>query len=423
VLSDEQLMGLMNRAISNAGQGSGRVADTRDLRTRLAARPETSTPAAVEPAECGAFRAHTAPTAPADLRMHFAAGVLSLTGAWSREAVAFLLARSAPRTEVIAADFAYSEEQSGKCATFLQAGVPDAEPSTVRVFPVSEVGERAYATVVVPPDTAGARQATVSLQVLVGNISFGLARQAAATASDDELRAALQPLLRLAKELAAAAAAALPTEPAPGATTAAASAAPTAGTPGNAPLRTPQQRAGLLQGVTGPHGDAARVLKADYVPTGAAPEPPAEACTFDDPAYLATLGGAPRVAAEFSGTSNDPERIGLRLIGVAGSAAGSFDDRAAALGSCGLLQEKVPGAGTRPWTSVVHLQVSTGGQAGYALAYLLPDGTGVRHVLVGARKNGLCVEAETAARSDSGVQQAADGLAATVNKVLAKVGS
>lgn len=204
-------MALMDRAINSAYKGTGRVAKTGDLRTRLQERPEAAAPPAVEPAECGAFRPRSSPTGPADLDMNFAAGVLTLTGEWSRDAVAFVLARSAPRDDVVGADFAYTDEQSRRCSTFLQADHPDASPSTVRLFSVPAVGERAYATVVLPPATGGTPPAgaTVALQALLGNVSFGLSRQApaGAAASDDELATVIAPLVRLARKLVVEAAA------------------------------------------------------------------------------------------------------------------------------------------------------------------------------------------------------------------------
>lgn len=213
VFSDEELMALMDRAINSAEKGTGRVAKTGDLRARLQDRPNSATLPAVEPAECGAFRPRSSPTGPADLDMNFAAGVLTLTGEWSRDSVAFVLARSGPRDDVLAADFAYTEEQSSRCSTFVQAGQPDASPSTVLLFAVPAVGEKAYATVVLPQETPGTPHAgsTVALQALLGNVSFGLSREAppGTYASADEYAIVLQPLVRLAKKLVAETAASL----------------------------------------------------------------------------------------------------------------------------------------------------------------------------------------------------------------------
>lgn len=211
-------MALMDRAINSAYKGTGRVAKTGDLRARLQERPEAAVLPAVEPAECAAFRPRSSPTGPADLDMNFAAGVLTLTGEWSRDAVAFVLARSAPRNDVVGADFAYTDEQSNRCATFLQATATDASPSTVRLFSVPGVGEKAYATVVLPPATGGTPPgATVALQALLGNVSFGLSRQAPAgtSATEGELATSLEPLVRLAKKLVAETAAGLAPVPVP----------------------------------------------------------------------------------------------------------------------------------------------------------------------------------------------------------------
>jgi len=432
-------MALVDRAINGAQQGTGRVSKTADLRSRLQGRPEPADRAAVEPGECGVFRPRSAPTSRADLDMNFAAGVLTLTGAWSRETVAFVLARSAPRDAVVAADFAYAEEQALACAAFRQLP-PDAPPTTVRLQSVPELGERAYATVSSPQSTPGTPPAarTVSLQVLKGTVSFGLSRQAPPSASDDELTSALTPLVHLAQKLVAEYAAGSPAASPPASPTPSPPASsttsppPTSGTPGPTASRpapqhqTPEQLARLLQGITGPSGSPAQVLEGRYAPTAPAvtPGPSAQSCTYDDAAYLASLGGAATVVAEIPGTGQALDQISLRLISLPTLPpdASAFDRRAADLGSCTSVQEQVAGGAPRTWSPLKHPTVDTSGQTGYAVVYMLPDGTGIRHVLVGARKGSLCVETETKTLSDSAVQQAADGLAATINKVMARVG-
>lgn len=440
VLSDEELMALVDRAINGAQQGTGRVSKTADLRSRLQGRPEPADRAAAQPGECGVFRPRSAPTSRADLDMNFAAGVLTLTGAWSRETVAFVLARSAPRDAVVAADFAYAEEQAVACADFRQLS-QDAPPTTVRLRSVPELGERAYATVSSPQSTPGTPPAarTVSLQVLKGTVSFGLSRQAPPSASADELTSALSPLVQLAQKLVAEYAADSPAaSPPPASPTAGAPSSPTPSppsasqTPGPTASRpvphhqTPEQLAGLLQGITGPSGSPAQVLEGRYAPTAPAvpPGPSAQSCTYDDAAYLASFGGAATVVAEIPGTGQALDQISLRLISLPTPPpdASAFDRRAADLGSCTSVQEQVPGGAPRTWSPLKHPTVDTSGQTGYAVVYMLPDGTGIRHVLVGARKGNLCVETETKTLSDSAVQQAADGLAATINKVMARVG-
>lgn len=410
VLSDEELMALMDRAINGSQQGAGRVSKSADLRTRLQERPAPTQGPAVEPGECGVFRPHSAPTSSADLDLNFAAGVLTLTGSWSREAVAFVLARSAPRDTVVAADFAYADEQAATCASFRQAS-PDSPPTNVRLLTVPELGERAYAMVSSPAASADTPPAagTVSLQVLKGTVSLGLSRQVPANPSDDELQSALAPLLELARKLVR--------ELAGG------SSAPA---PPASALQSPEQLARLLQGITGPNGSPAQVLEGRYTPTSPATpaDPAAPHCIYDDAAYLASLGGAATVVAEIPGTGEAPDQISLRLIGLPASSpdGSAFDRRAADLAGCTTVQEQLPSAGSRTWSPLKHPTVDTGGQTGYAVVYMLPDGTGVRHVLVGARKGRLCVETETKTLSDSSVQQAADGLAATINKVMARVG-
>ena len=130
------------------------------------------------------------------------------------------------------------------------------------------------------------------------------------------------------------------------------------------------------------------------------------------------------MVAEIPGTGQALDQISLRLISLPTLPpdASAFDRRAADLGSCTSIQEQVAGGAPRTWSPLKHPTVDTSGQTGYAVVYMLPDGTGIRHVLVGARKGSLCVETETKTLSDSAVQQAADGLAATINKVMARVG-
>ena len=425
-------MTLMDRAIDAARQGAGRVSKTADLRARLQGQPEPADRPAAEPGECGVFQPRSSPEGSADLAMNFAAGVLSLTGAWSRDAVAFVLARSAPRRDVVAADFAYTDKQAANCATFRQAPAAGAPPSMVRLQTVPGLGERAYVTVSSPPATPGTPPgaATISLQVLQGTVSIGLRRLAPAPISEAELQAVLAPLAALARPLAqtlAQASGADASAATPAATPPATPPAkmPTPGQP--AAQQTPEQLARLLQGITGPDGVPARVLAQRYAATApeTPPEPATPGCTYDDAAYLASLGGAATVVAEIPSATREPNQISLRLISLPPSSSGPqpFDRRAADLLACSTVLERLPEGGTRTWSSVRHPTVDTSGPAGYAVVYVLADGTGVLHVRVGARKGSLCVESETTARSDSAVQQAANGLAATINKVMAKVGS
>lgn len=422
-LSDEELMGLMDRAIKGAPQNTGRVAQTADLRARLRNEPAPADLTVVEPGECGVFRPRSSPTSNADLEMNFAAGVLTLTGSWTREALAFVLARSAPLNDVVATDFKYPEELPGKCATFRQTA-PHAPPVTVRLLPVHSLGEKAYAVYLRPPATTGTPPAagTVALQVLAGTVSFGLSRQAPTITSDEDVESALAPLLRLAEKLVAEAhggrhPATAPATPTPPRQTP----LPQAQVP---PRQTPEQLATLLQGITGPHGSPAQVLQRRYAPPPPAAPPPADspACVYDDAAYLASLAGAATVVAEIPGAGQQRARTSLRLASLP-SAPGPipFDRRAADLGRCTSMQELLPQAGTRAWLALEHPAVDTSGPVGYAVVYTLPDGAGVRHVMVGARKGTLCIEAETTAPADDSAQSAADRLAALINKVMAKV--
>ncbi len=277
---------------------------------------------------------------------------------------------------------------------------PDAPPTTVRLQSVPELGERAYATVSSPQSAPGTPPAapTVSLQVLKGTVSFGLSRQA----PPQRLRrrthvrpdapgpigpktgrgvcrglprgfpAAGQPDGRRAIEPDA--------QPAVGVT----DTGPTASRP--APQhQTPEQLARLLQGITGPSGSPAHVLEGRYAPTAPAapPGPSAQSCTYDDAAYLASLGGAATLVAEIPGTGQAPDQISLRLISLPALPpdASAFDRRAADLGSCTSVQERVPGGAPRTWSPLKHPTVDTSGQTGYAVVYMLPDGTDIRHVL------------------------------------------
>lgn len=417
VLSDEELMTLVDRAINGGQEGTGRVSRSSDLRARLQGQPESADKPAVEPGECGVFRPHSSPTSGPDLAMHFAAGVLTLTGAWSREALAFVFARSAPRSDVLAADFSYTDELAQRCSTFRQTA--GNEPtSTVRLLTMPAVGEKAYATVLSTPATAGTSPggATVALQVLQGTLTIGLSRQAATAGSDAELRTALEPLVLLAQKLIEQIASG--TAP---------SAAPPAGPPASpqaAEQRTPQQLARLLQGVTGPSGRPAQVLEGRYTRPGPATAPAAPGCIYDDAAYLASFSGAATVVAEIAGGPQSLDRISVRLVSLPPRPAGPspFDSRAADLSHCSSIRERLPVGGSRTWTAIKHPIVNTSGEAGYAVVYVIPDGTGIRHIQVGARKGRLCVEMETKTLSQAAVLQAARGLAATINKVMARVG-
>ncbi|MET3812114.1 hypothetical protein ABIB14_003244 [Arthrobacter sp. UYEF3] len=117
--------------------------------------------------------------------------LMALTGAWTRDAVALVLARSAPRVDVAAADSAYTEEQSGRCLTFVQAATPEHSPGGSHDCLAGPAGQRLVRAG--PQAPAGA----------------------SASASADEFATVPRPLVRLAKKLVAETSASLRPGPAP----------------------------------------------------------------------------------------------------------------------------------------------------------------------------------------------------------------
>jgi hypothetical protein len=152
----------------------GRGEDTAQVRKSYATMPSPPPPSVMrpaEPTECGAFHAPWQHEAQLDPSMGFALGEVFNAGPRHTATILFDV-RSAPREALADADFDYTPELMGRCATFEQTlwSPHGAEKWTIRVLPGPDIGEKSYVT----ESAVGAAQVGVGLRVLAGTVSLDL---------------------------------------------------------------------------------------------------------------------------------------------------------------------------------------------------------------------------------------------------------
>lgn len=401
VFSDEQLMAVLATVDDGDGRTVLPMMSSSDLRIAFEdtnAFPELPT---ARPVECEAFQPDMILTRPITLTMQFAAGTLPPSAPSATDATMILLT-SAPGTELVAADFSYTEDQVRGCAAFTLRSPDGSYVRNARLLDAPTVGDRSYATVVtggLQPDDV-----TVGMQVLTGTVSIGLGRMVAA--ADAEATAAN--LAALAQRIVDTVSEGAPT-------------VPTA--PPNA--FTPEQLAGILDGVTGPGGRVLDVAGGSTLPpsTGTPVPTPTrtpEECAYDQVSYLASYAGASTADGDIPGEGKS-DMITVRVTSLPSSATTPypFDAKVALFRDCTSVEGTLAGAVTRTW-KLTKLDVETDGEASYAVAYRIDNpGVGEWSVLVGARNGSISVETETQTLSESDLPQAAAGLAAVIDQVLA----
>ena len=400
VFSDEQLMAVLATVDDGAGNTVMPMMSSGDLRIafdHINAFPELPT---ATPEECAAFQPDMILTREATLTMQFAAGTLPPSAPSATDTTMILLT-SAPGSELVAADFSYTEDQVRACSVFTLSSAEGSYIRHARLLEVPAVGDRSYATVVtggLQPDDV-----TVGMQVLTGTVSIGLGRMVAAADAD----ATAASLAELAQRIVDAVREGAPTVPAP---------------PPNA--FTPEQLAGILDGVTGPSGQVLDVTGGSTLPPSAAtpmPTPAPEECVYDQVSYLDSYAGASTADGEVPGEGK-LDTITVRVSSLPSSATTPypFDAKVALFRECTSVEGTLAGAVTRTW-ELTKLDVQTDGDASYAVAYPVynPGGGSEWAVMVGARNGSLSVETETGALSESSLPQAAAGLAAVIDQVLA----
>ena len=398
VFSDEQLMAVLAAVDDGAGNAVMPMKSSGDLRIafeHIDAFPALPT---ATPVECGAFQPDMILSRAATLTMQFAAGALPPSDPSATDTTMILLT-SAPSSDLVAADFAYTEDQVRACAAFTLSSPDGSYIRDARLLTVPAVGDRSYATVVtggLQPDDV-----TVGMQVLTGTVSIGLGRMVAA--ADADATAAI--LAELARRIVDTVREGAPTVPA---------------APPNA--FTPEQLAGILDGVTGPSGQVLDVAGGSTLPPStAAPMPAPKECVYDQVSYLGSYAGASTSDGVIQGEGKQ-DMISVSVTSLPASAKPPypFDAKVALFRDCTSVQGTLAGAVTRTW-DLAKLDVETDGEASYAVAYRVynPGGSEEWAVMAGARNGSLSVEAETGALSESALQQSAAGLAAVIDQVLA----
>lgn len=410
VFGDAELMALLDqvgqkRGVPHAAQ------DTQRLRIAFTANSAPAQTTVTVPAACQVFLEKSPSATAADKSVSFAMGSLADAGSTAPPSAAggtggplstvMITVRSAAREALAASQFASTDAAASSCATFdaTSTDVSGTMTSSVRMLQAPQVGEKAFATLETstpprPGDYGGTR-----LTVLAGSVSVSLFR---AVRSDADAPAALDSMAAITRDVIEQAAANAPTVTAP---------APNS--------RTPEQLAALLKSIPGPGGSTPMVQAQRLSSPGSAPSQ--DRCTFDNAAYLSALAGSSMAQAQFAGAAKSFIEVTAISMADAIGQPYPFDTRAAALRDCPSITESMGMEGPkREWSSLQQLPAGPQGDAAYAVRYQLSDGTGEIHVLVGARRGSLTVEASDIAHSEGEVQTSAAALTALVDQAFAK---
>ncbi|WP_369045255.1 hypothetical protein [Sinomonas sp. P10A9] len=383
--------------------------DSRSLRIGATANTWPARTTVATPGECQPLVAKDPIDIAKDAGTSFATGALPISGRSGGPTTTVMFTiRSAAKDVLASSDFNYNDDLLARCSQFdLQhTEGSNASTYTVRLLPAPTIGERSFAAVQTtkprgPGDLGGA-----TLNVLAGTLSLALSLS---VTPDGDMQPAVESMAGIARDLLDEAATNPPAVSTP--------------TPNS---RTPEQLAALIQGIPGPDGSTA-LVHAQLIPAeAAASAPPSQtACTLDDAAYLGALGGSSMVQGTYSGSPAKKSFLTLRAVSMAGSIATPypFDTRAEALRTCSSITEKVLGGSQgRAWSSLRPLTAVPGGDASYAVVYEFSDGTGQKHLAVGARRGSLTIEVDDVRATEAEVQPAAEALAAFVNQIFAKSG-
>ncbi len=404
VFTDEELMAVVNGVAQKRGVPYG-AQDTQRLRIAYTANSGPEQTAAAATSECQAFLEKSPRETAGDKSVSFAMGALPLEGgAGGPTSTVMFTVRSAAHDALAGSQFAYDDGLASRCGIFDVAYTEGSNTwaSTVQLLPPPQIGEKAVATLQTAKPRNPGDQGGTGLRVLAGTLSVSLSLS---VASDADAQPALGSMAGIARELIDQAANHAPTV-----------------TPPAPNSRTPEQLAALIQGVTGP-GGSTPMLQAQLIRSSGT-TPAAATCTYDDAAYFGALAGSSMAQAQFSGVAAK-SYTSITVISMADSVAQPypFDARAASLRDCQSITENVlGGVQGRPWSSLRQLSGAPSGDAAYSVVHELSDGTGEKHLGVGARRGTMTVEATDLVRSDAEVQPAADALTALINQVFAKAG-
>lgn len=402
--TDEELMAVVNAVAQKRGVPYG-AQDTQRLRIAFTANSGPHQTAAAAPSECQAFLETSPQETAADKSVSFAMGALPIGGGSGGPTTTVMFTvRSAAHDALSQSQFAYDDGLASRCGQFDVTHTEGSSTwtSTVQILPEPHVGQKALATLQNAKPRNPGDQGGAGLRVLAGTVSVSLSL---GIASDADAQPALGSMAAMAQDLIDQTANNAPT---------------VSPLPPNS--RTPEQLADLVRGTTGPGGTTPLVQAQLIRSAGGAPSP--APCTYDDAAYFGALAGSSMAQAQFSGAAVK-SYITMTVVSMADSVAQPypFDTRAATLRDCPSMTQNVLGGGQgRPWSSLRALPGGPSGDTAYALVYELTDGTGEHHIIVGARRGSLTVEASDLVRADAEVQISADALTALVNQTFAKAG-
>lgn len=410
VYTDQELMAIIN-AVAQNRQVQGGAMDSQRLRSAVSGGAGPVTTTETTPGDCVVLAPRNPFAVWADKSVTMAQGGIPIAAQSGPTTTVTLTVRSAEKDAISQADFNYTDDLAARCGQFDLTYTESGMTSThaVQLLQAPPTGEKRFAWMQNTKPHQPQDFGSVGLQVLAGTLSVSLTLSVAELNSEPDARPALDSMAGLAQELIDQAAQHPP------------SVAPAPPNP-----RTPDDVAALLRGVTGPNGNtldrpSAAVVGAERPGVNpGTPSPGTQApCTYSDPSVLpGSVVGQGTIQG-----SNKMDFIDLMVASMPTTAAQPylFDTVAATLRDCATIQEGMGGS-TRQWSDLQHLSVGLAADSSYAVAYQLPDGTGERHVMVGARKGTLTVQASVIKYSDAEVQSGADGLAAVISQVFARAG-
>ena len=411
VYTDLELMAIIN-AVAQNRQMQGGAMDSQRLRSAVGADAGLLPAMQTTPGDCVVFAPRSPFAVWADKSVTMAEGAIPIAAQSGPTTTITFTLRSAGKDAISEADFNYTDELAARCGQFGLAFTEYGKTSThaVQLLNAPSAGERRFAWMQNPEPRQPEGFGSVGLQVLAGTLSVSLTLPVAELNSGADARPALDSMAALAQELIDQAAQHPPS---------------VAAAPPNS--RTPDDLVGLLKGIEGPNGNTverpgATVIGAQRpgADPGTASQAPQAPCTYSDASSFppgSTVG-----QGQIQG-SNKMGSVTLTVASMPTTATQPypFDALAAALRDCATIQEGLGGS-TRPWSDLKHPGVDIAADSSYAVAYQLSDGTGERHVLVGARKGTLIVQSSVIKFTDAEVQSGAEGLAAMIGQVFAGAG-
>ncbi|MET3952176.1 hypothetical protein [Arthrobacter sp. UYEF36] len=411
VYTDQELMAIIN-AVAQNRQVQGGALDSQRLRSGVAAGAEPLPTTETTPGDCVVFAPRSPFAVWADKSVNMAEGGIPIAAQSGPTTTITLTIRSAEKDAISQADFNYTDDLAARCGQFDLAYTESGRTSThaVQLLGAPPAGERRFAWMQNTKPRQPGDFGSAGLRVLAGTLSVSLTLSVAELNSEADARPALDSMAGLAQEIIDQAVQHPPS---------------VAAAPPNS--RTPDDLVALLKGITGPNGNTVEMPSATVIGSerpgvdpGSPSQGPQAPCTYS--VFPSFLPGSTVGQGQIQG-SNKMDSITLTVASMPTTATQPypFDAVAATLRDCATIQEGTGGS-TRPWSDLKRPSVDIAADSSYAVVYQLSDGSGERHVMVGARKGTLTVEASVIRFTDAEVQSGADGLAAMIGQVFARAG-